>query len=188
MRKAMCWLALALLLAGPQVASAQTAIVYYDEASFVDDATNGQGYTLPPCNTFDTNNGFEASPLHFNVGGWTYDASTPNGFFSAPHEFSTNVAEDNITFDFPGVGAGPDTFAVGGYFWNTDINFNPVVGTIVLLLDDGSVGMVANVNGPTFVGFIQPQGCPAIAQLIFVPDNTQPYFTWATVNCFYAGG
>jgi hypothetical protein len=134
----------ALLLVGVRPAKAGVTI-YNTKAAFLA-ATNPGFYE----NFFLTDNGFELSPIDFGpVNGFKYRATAAGDFFSQPSKFSTNVANDPITFTMTGA---PVT-AIGGDFWLTDIDFNTIKGTITITLNDGTTVNLLNATPTTFEGF-----------------------------------
>ena len=100
--------------------------------------------------TFNSYNGYYASPLTGSVGGINWSATATGGLFchSTYGYFSTNnpVA---ATFTFA-----PGVMAVGANIFGTDSNFNIVAARITVTLADGSF-YTASTSGVTgFVGFI----------------------------------
>ena len=98
--------------------------------------------------TFNSYNGYYASPLTGSVGGINWSATATGGLFCSSGYFSTNnpVA---ATFTFA-----PGVMAVGANIFGTDSNFNIVAARITVTLADGS-SYIASTSVPTdFVGFI----------------------------------
>ena len=100
--------------------------------------------------TFNSYNGYYASPLTGSVGGINWSATATGGLFchSTYGYFSTNnpVA---ATFTFA-----PGVQSVGANIFGTDSNFNIVAARITVTLADGS-SYIASTSVPTdFVGFI----------------------------------
>ena len=98
--------------------------------------------------TFNSYNGYYASPLTGSVGGINWSATATGGLFCSNGYFSTNnpVA---ATFTFA-----PGVMSVGANIFGTDSNFNIVAARITVTLADGS-SYIASTSVPTdFVGFI----------------------------------
>ena len=98
--------------------------------------------------TFNSYNGYYASPLTGSVGGINWSATATGGLFCDSGYFSTNNPV-TATFTFA-----PGVMAVGANIFGTDSNFNIVAARITVTLADGS-SYIASTSVPTdFVGFI----------------------------------
>lgn len=124
---------------------------------------------------------FATSPLTFNPGVFSFSASSAEFYNSevAPGDvvLSTTNPGDTIVFNILNL----FTYAIGGYFWNTDIDFNPVPGTIALGLNDGTTVSLASGGASTFYGFVSDT---PILSLSVTPAAGG----YATVNNVYVAG
>jgi hypothetical protein len=111
------------------------------------------------------------------VNGFSYTASAEGGIFSVPGAMSTNSPLASIVIDFDGI---PVT-AVGGDFFATDFDGNPVTTTVAVTLNDGTT---VELSHPTvFAGFTNGE---SITQLVIsVVDLSEN--VWATYDNFYVG-
>jgi hypothetical protein len=129
--------------------SASAAIATYSQFSLWGQDVVASGSTVGT-ETFNSYNGYYASPLTGSVGGIGWSATATGGIFcnSTYGYFSTNnpVA---ATFTFA-----PGVQSVGANIFGTDSNFNIVAARITVTLADGS-SYIASTSGVTdFVGFI----------------------------------
>jgi hypothetical protein len=108
------------------------------------------------------------------VNGYSYTAWAAEEVFSIPGAMSTNAMEDPLTLTFDGL---PVT-AVGGDFFGTDFDGNPVPTVVTVALDDGTT---VELTYPTvFVGFTSE--VPITTLTISCGDGL-----WATYDNFYVG-
>lgn len=163
-------------------AAQASLMVYTTQASFL------AAVSSAATDTFDDLpfNSSVASPLDNRaVGSYTYDAAAPNNFFPAGSSLdvwlSTNTATNPITFDdFTG-----GVSAIGGFFFNSDINGAAQSGrnvTVVATDSSGFVSQMLSSTTPTsFLGFVSDA---SMLSLVVTADNTSSTagFTWPTVN------
>ena len=127
--------------------SASAAIATYSNFSYWQQDVVAAGASVAT-ETFNSYNGYYASPLTGSVGGINWSATATGGLFCQTGYFSTNnpVA---ATFTFA-----PGVQSVGANIFGTNSNFNIVAARITVTLADGS-SYIASATGPTdFVGFI----------------------------------
>ena len=127
--------------------SASAAIATYSNFSYWQQDVVAAGASVAT-ETFNSYNGYYASPLTGSVGGINWSATATGGLFCSSGYFSTNnpVA---ATFTFA-----PGVMSVGANIFGTDSIFNIVAARITVTLADGS-SYIASATGPTdFVGFI----------------------------------
>ena len=127
--------------------SASAAIATYSQFSLWGQDVVASGSSVGT-ETFNSYNGYYASPLTGSVGGINWSATATGGLFCSYGYFSTNnpVA---ATFTFA-----PGVMSVGANIFGTDSNFNIVAARITVTLADGS-SYIASTSVPTdFVGFI----------------------------------
>ena len=127
--------------------SASAAIATYSNFSYWQQDVVAAGASVAT-ETFNSYNGYYASPLTGSVGGINWSATATGGLFCQTGYFSTNnpVA---ATFTFA-----PGVMSVGANIFGTDSNFNIVAARITVTLADGS-SYIASTSVPTdFVGFI----------------------------------
>lgn len=99
---------------------------------------------------------------------------------------STDLAGDSISFTtFTG-----GVHAIGGFFFNSDFNFNAQSGRSVTVTavdgDDTEAAVLANTNSSSFLGFISDG---LITSLTVTANNTSTVgsLTWPTVNNLILG-
>ena len=139
----------AALLCGAISSSVSAAITTYSNFIYWGEDVVAAGESVA-IETFNSYNGFYASPLTGSVGGINWSATATGGLFCDGLNgwFSTNnpVA---ATFTFA-----PGVMSVGANIFGTDSSFNIVQAKITVTLADGS-SYIARSNGPAdFVGFI----------------------------------
>jgi hypothetical protein len=129
--------------------------------------------------TFNSYNGYYASPLTGSTGGINWSAAATGGLFCQSGYFSTNNPVD-ATFTFA-----PGVMSVGANIFGTDLSFNSLPATITVTLADGS-SYIASTSGPTdFVGFIS-NGAP-IFSLTMAASDTAPGDIYVTADNMYFG-
>ena len=127
--------------------SASAAIATYSNFSYWQQDVVAAGASVAT-ETFNSYNGYYASPLTGSVGGINWSATATGGLFCSSGYFSTNNPV-TATFTFA-----PGVMAVGANIFGTDSNFNIVAARITVTLADGS-SYIASTSVPTdFVGFI----------------------------------
>lgn len=100
---------------------------------------------------------FLASPLNRTAGAYAYRASAPDGFYPVQPlgdpALSTEVASNAITFS----NFGGNATAIGGLFYNTDVDGAFQLGRLTLVATDalGASSTQTVTAGPSsFVGFV----------------------------------
>ena len=127
--------------------SASAAIATYSQFSLWGQDVVASGSSVGT-ETFNSYNGYYASPLTGSVGGINWSATAPGGLFCQTGYFSTNNPV-SATFTFA-----PGVMSVGANIFGTDSNFNIVAARITVTLADG-FSYIASTSVPTdFVGFI----------------------------------
>lgn len=169
---------LALALAGVGSTAQAALIVYTTQASFL------AAVSAPAIDNYSGFNitGTTSSPITRTVGAYGYTASAPNNFFGAGTTanpwLSTNVATDSITFNsFTG-----GVSAIGGNFFDSDIDGNFLTGNITLVAMD-SLGFVTqtitNATTGSFLGFVSNTALQSLS-VTSVQKNNQSL--WPTVD------
>ena len=136
---------------------------------------------------FDSLGGFNSygPVLSFSGNGFTYDAFAPFGLFGiavsgSDNALSTFAASDSVRLTF----TSGNVTAVGGEFFNTDINGGFVPGAIVVTLNDGTTQLVPrNYHNSLFRGFIARRGQFITSLEVFGQTN----IFFATVNNLIVG-
>lgn len=175
-------LAAAALLTSGLAASARANQVFNDQTLFLATLEAGS-YTETFNNGLPL--GYMSSPHPFSGGGFSYSASTPNGFYNLldPGDstntdvwLSTNQLVDPIVFTI----TSGNVTAIGGFFFLT--NGQPAVtsGTVTATLGDGTTELISSPGPSNFVGFTTSSG---IASLTITPSSG----TYATVNDLTVG-
>lgn len=160
---------------------AQAAVITYtDRAAFLAALSSSS-----TDNYNDLLNGFYASPLSRTITGYTYDAAATGGLFTGnvngSQAFSTNNPVP-LTLAFT---AGAPT-AVGGYFFNTDVNFNVFNRVITVTANPGaSAQSVVTGSATNFFGWLDDSGTP-FTSLVIEPGVGSPD-TYATVDDLVLG-
>ena len=157
---------------------ASAAIATYSSFSFWQQDVVASGSTVAT-ETFNSYNGFYASPLTGSTGGINWSATATGGLFCQSGYFSTNnpVA---ATFTFA-----PGVMSVGANIFGTDNSFNSLPARITVTLADGS-SYIASTSGPTdFVGFISNGA--AISSLTMAASDTAPGDIYVTADNMYFG-
>ena len=157
---------------------ASAAIATYSSFSFWQQDVVAAGSSVAT-ETFNSYNGYYASPLTGSTGGINWSAAATGGLFCQSGYFSTNNPVD-ATFTFA-----PGVMSVGANIFGTDINFNVLPARITVTLADGS-SYIASTSGPTdFVGFIS--NTAAISSLTMAASDTAPGDIYVTADNMYFG-
>jgi len=144
MKSSICGVA---LFCGAISSSVSAAITTYSNLAYWGEDVIASGESVAT-ETFNSYNGFYASPLTGSAGGINWSATATGGLYCQDGYFSTNnpVA---ATFTFA-----PGVMSVGANIFGTDVSFQIVSAKITVTLADGS-SYIARTNGPEdFVGFI----------------------------------
>ena len=129
--------------------------------------------------TFNSYNGYYASPLTGSVGGINWSATATGGLFCDSGYFSTNNPV-TATFTFA-----PGVMSVGANIFGTDSSFNIVAARITVTLADGS-SYIASTSVPTdFVGFISNGA--AISSLTMAAAGAPGSNVYVTADNMYFG-
>jgi hypothetical protein len=157
---------------------ASAAIATYSNFSFWQQDVVAAGSSVAT-ETFNSYNGYYASPLTGSTGGINWSATATGGLYCNAGSFSTNNA-DAATFTFA-----PGVMSVGANIFGTDNVFNSLPATITVTLADGS-SYIASTSGPTdFVGFISNGA--AISSLTMAASDTAPGDIYVTADNMYFG-
>ncbi len=160
------------------IAGAANAAVFTTQAAFLPNLAPGFFF-----NDFNTVPNGASGPLNFSGNGFAYTVGTQigavSGLFNDGGRISTDNATDQIVITFTGA---PVT-AVGGNFWSTDINFNPIATTVTVNLSNGDSASFNSTSSADFRGFTS---AVAIASLSIDAQET-PSFAWATLDNLYVG-
>ena len=168
------------LLCGAISSSVSAALTTYSSFIFWGEDVIASGESVAT-ETFNSYNGYYASPLTGSVGGINWSATAIGGLFCDGSQgwFSTNnpVA---ATFTFA-----PGVMSVGANIFGTDSSFNIVSAKITVTLADGS-SYIALSNGPAdFVGFISNGA--AISSLTMKAVGAPGSNVYVTANNLFFG-
>jgi hypothetical protein len=159
---------------------AQAAVITYtDRAAFL------AALSSSSTDNYNDLTGFYASPLSRTITGYTYDAAATDGLYignvNGSQAFSTNNSAP-LALAFT---AGAPT-AVGGYFFNTDINFNVFNRVITVTANPGaSAQSVVTGSATNFFGWLDDSGTP-FTSLVIEPGAGSPT-AYATVDDLVLG-
>ena len=164
--------------------SASAAIATYSQFSLWGQDVVAAGASVAT-ETFNSYNGYYASPLTGSVGGINWSATATGGLFcnnvAVNGYFSTNnpVA---ATFTFA-----PGVMSVGANIFGTDSSFNIVSAKITVTLADGS-SYIARSNGPAdFVGFISDGAAISSLTMNAVATAGGPTNVYVSADNMYFG-
>ena len=134
----------------------------------------------------DLSSGLVTSPLNRTITGYTYNATATDdlvpGTVNGSTVLSTNTEDTALTLNFT---AGAPT-AVGGYFFNTDIDFNVLNSVITVTANPGaSAQSVVTGSATNFFGWLDDSGTP-FTSLVIVPGAGSPD-AFATVDDLVLG-
>lgn len=161
--------------AGAAFAGVSSATVFTTQASFL--AQLAPGHFL---NNFGSVGGGASGPLNFSGNGFSYIVDAPpGGLFNNPGVISTNNATDPIVITF----TGGNPTAVGGNFWATDINFNPISATVTINTSDGQSRSFTASSPSDFTGFTS---AVAITSMM-IATQAGPPTAWPTMDNLYVG-
>ncbi len=128
--------------------------------------------------SFDGYNGFYASGLTGGSGDLAWTATAPGGLFAdaGTSAMSTNNAQSGLTMTF----SSPNVFAIGGNFFNTDVNFGVVPGLVTISSGGHDYVYSSNGGSSSFGGFMSTSG--SISSITFAPfDSGSLYATASSV-------
>ncbi len=129
---------------------------------------------------FDNYDGFYASGLAGGSGDSSWVATADGGLYAIPGIMSTNLAGRALTLSF----ASDNVFALGGDFFNTDINFGDAGGLVELAV--AGVSYVYSAASDTdFAGFLSTSG--SIDSITFVPFGPAGASTYASARSVSVG-
>jgi len=159
---------------------AQAAVITYtDRAAFL------AALSSSSTDNYNDLDGFYASLISRTITGYTYDAEATGGLFTSNVNGSQALSTNNpvpLTLAFT---AGAPT-AVGGYFFNTDINFNVLNRVITVTANPGaSAQSVVTGSATNFFGWLDDSGTP-FTSLVIEPGVGSPA-TYATVDDLVLG-
>ncbi len=133
----------------------------------------------------DLTTGLQGSPFSRTIPGYTYNAVASQGLFAQPTGGSQVLSTNNLeplTLNFA---AGAPT-AVGGYFFNSDINFNILNRVITVTANPGaSAQSVLTGSATNFFGWLDDSGT-SFTSLLIVPGAGNPA-AYATVDDLVLG-
>ncbi|HCT44271.1 MAG TPA: hypothetical protein DF699_03585 [Phycisphaerales bacterium] len=152
---------------------ANAGTVYNDSASLLADI--GSNYFVNDFSTVTANSTADINAA-YNSFSYTVAAESTN-LFNGAGFVSITDANDAIEVTFTGSAVN----VIGGNFWATDVNFNPVATDITILLSDGT-STTFTTSGPTdFRGFTSSVAISTI--LISTADGA----SFASLDNFYVG-
>jgi len=130
------------------------------------------------------------SPINFAQGPFAYNATStaaggaPSTFFmvgtASDVWLSPNVNTDVITYNF----TSGNISAVGGFFFPTDINGNPIAGDVTVTVNGAPPQTLTNATPTTFLGFTSPT---PFTTLTFTASQAGGINRWPTANDFIVG-
>jgi hypothetical protein len=159
---------------------AQAAVITYtDRAAFL------AALSSSSTDNYNDLDGVYASPLSRTITGYTYDATSANGLFVSNVNGSQALSTNNsvpLTLAFT---AGAPT-AVGGYFFNTESDFNVLNRVITVTANPGaSAQSVVTGSATNFFGWLDDSGTP-FTSLVIEPGVGSPD-AYATVDDLVLG-
>ena len=135
---------------------ASSALIVTNSSSTFAAIVANQGGTIVG-ESFESYNGFYASPLTGGSGDSAWSATAVGGIFCGAVGTSQTLSTNNpvpLTISF----SSPNVFAVGGNFFNTDSSFNIVPGIITISVAGVSYVYESNGSSTSFGGFISTSG------------------------------
>jgi len=140
------------LLATAAITASSSAAVIVFTNEFVWDAYANNDGSPQVTETFESYNGFYASPLTGSMGGVNWSANATGGIYVGVVGSSKALSTNNptpMTISF----TGQDVRGVAGNIYGTDINFSVVPSIIQLSLQDGTTYIGFVDQATAFVGF-----------------------------------
>jgi hypothetical protein len=165
----------------PTLSHAGSTVIITNQGSFLTNLN-----ASPYVESFDALSLQPASPISFSAAGFSYQASTDNGFYNAGQAspgdvwLSVNTATDSIVFNF----TSGNVYGVGGSFFTSNVAGAAVAGAITVTINDTTTSTVASSNTGTFIGFVSDV---PITSLTVTAGQTGGTFFWPTVNNFIVG-
>ena len=125
---------------------------------------------------FDGYNGFYASGLTGGSGDLAWTATAVGGLYAdaATSAMSTNFAQIGLTMTF----SSPNVFAIGGNFFNTDVNFGVVSGLVTISSGGQDYVYTSNGGSSSFAGFMSTSG--SISSITFAPFGSGSLYATAS--------
>jgi PEP-CTERM motif len=156
--------------------------VYTDKTAFL--AAVSPGYYTE---TFNSLNGFYASPMTLRSGAEQFVAQATGGLYvgsvNSDQVLSTN---NNGILDFTSFAGSPT--AIGGYFFLTDSSFNVINGTINANLNSGAATFSVTTSSFTnFIGFVSTQNTPITLLSFGAPATIGGALSFNTANDLVVG-
>ena len=175
--------ALVALAAGAVTLSAGAAVIYDNEADFLD--VIQPGYYLEDFDEY-TYGSYQGATLDLSEGGWAYTISAEGGngpLWSGDGNMSTTSALDWLRVDF----TGDPVTAVGGWFFPSDISGYFVAGDTILdfyFVDETSYHY--EFYAGTDQDFRGLTSDVALSYMTIEAPDTAGYL-WPTMDHFYVG-
>ena len=135
---------------------ASSALIVTSNSAAFSAIVANQGGTIVG-ESFESYNGFYASPLTGGSGDSAWSAAAFGGIFCGAVGTSQTLSTNNpvpLTISF----SSPNVFAVGANFFNTDSSFNIVPGIITISVAGVSYVYESNGSSTSFGGFISTSG------------------------------
>jgi len=111
--------------------------------------------------SFGSYNGFYASGTSGGSGDAAWTASAAGGLFADSGIFSTNNSDVALSFSF----SSANVFAIGGNFFNTNVDFSTGPGLVKVVA--GGVSFILSSSPSSFAGFVSTSG--SISSISIVP-------------------
>jgi len=129
--------------------------------------------------SFANYNGFYQSGVGGGSGDAAWTASASSGLYAEAGIFSTNSANELLTFEF----SSANVFAIGGNFFNTNQDFSTGPGLVKVVA--GGVGFIVSSSTSSFAGFVSTSG--SISSITIVPFGGEAVGTYASTNSLSIG-
>ena len=124
-------------------------------------------------------NGFYASGVGGGSGDASWTASANGGLYADAGIFSTNNPDAALTFSF----SSPNVFALGGSFFNTNIDFTTGPGLVKVVA--GGVSFILSSSPSSSAGFVSTSG--AISSISILPFGGAASGTYASTTSLSIG-
>ena len=129
--------------------------------------------------SFASYNGFYASGVGGGSGDAAWTASATSGLFADAGIFSTVNPDQVITFNF----SSANVFALGGNFFNTNLDFSTGPGLVKVVA--GGVSFIVSSSPSSFAGFVSTSG--AISSISVAPFGGEAAGKFASTNSLSIG-